>query len=91
MQNWYVYLARCSDDSLYCGITTDLERRFKEHNGELAGGAKYTKSKRPVQLCVYAICDSRKSASQLEARVKALPRLEKITALQNYVEDNSDD
>ncbi len=87
MQNWYVYLARCSDESLYCGITTDIERRFKEHNGELPGGAKYTRAKRPVELCIFATCADRKSASKLEARVRVLPREKKFFTLQNYVEE----
>jgi putative endonuclease len=43
-----VYLLRCSDRSLYCGITSDIKRRMKQHNGELAGGAKYTRARRPV-------------------------------------------
>ena len=49
----YVYLVRCSDDSLYCGWTTDLKRRIDAHNGHIPGGAKYTRGRRPVTL-VYA-------------------------------------
>ncbi len=84
MQNWYVYLVRCNDDSLYCGITTDIERRINEHNGLLAGGAKYTRAKRPVTLCAYAPCADRKSASQLEAKIRVLPRAKKIITLETY-------
>ena len=49
----YIYLVRCSDDSLYCGWTTDLKRRIDAHNGHIPGGAKYTRGRRPVTL-VYA-------------------------------------
>jgi putative endonuclease len=46
---WYVYILECKDKTFYTGITTDLERRIKEHNNSLLG-AKYTKSRRPVKL-----------------------------------------
>ena len=41
-ERYYVYLVRCADNSLYCGWTTDLERRMEAHNGLIPGGAKYT-------------------------------------------------
>ncbi|MBO6002520.1 MAG: GIY-YIG nuclease family protein, partial [Mailhella sp.] len=47
---WCVYLVRCADGSPYCGITTDLARRIAMHNGDLPGGAKYTRPRRPVRL-----------------------------------------
>ncbi len=84
MQEWYVYLVRCNDDSLYCGITTSIERRIRQHNGEIAGGAKYTRAKRPVTLCTYATCKDKSSAASLEARIRRLPRLKKIDILKNY-------
>ena len=49
---WHVYLLRCADDTLYCGVTTDLDRRLAQHNGRLAGGARYTRPRRPVALQV---------------------------------------
>ena len=48
---WWVYLVQCSDQSLYVGITTDLNRRLQEHNGETRGGARYTRARRPVHGC----------------------------------------
>ena len=48
--NWYVYVVQCADGSLYTGVATDLQRRLRQHNGELTGGARYTMGRRPVQL-----------------------------------------
>ena len=47
---WCVYLLLCADGTLYCGVTTDVRRRLDEHNGLRAGGAKYTRGRRPVRL-----------------------------------------
>jgi len=68
----YVYLLRCGDGSLYCGWTTDLDRRLAAH---AAGrGARYTRSRLPVSLAgAWEVAD-RRSARSLEARVKALGR-----------------
>ena len=73
---WYVYLVRCSDDSLYCGITTDLRRRLEEHNSSPLG-ARYTRSRRPVTLAWYASCSNRGAASREEYRLKKLSKEEK--------------
>ena len=56
---WYVYLLRCADATLYCGVTTDMERRLREHNAG-SRGAKYTRARRPVELvcCVAQPCVS---------------------------------
>ncbi len=85
---WYVYLLRCADETLYCGITTDMERRLAEHNGLKSGGAKYTRSRRPVQLCSHAHCESRSAAQKLEDAIRKLPRHKKITALQGHASAN---
>jgi putative endonuclease len=65
---WYFYLARCRDDSLYAGITTDLKRRAVEHNE--GTGAKYTRSRRPVTLVWWERFGSKSAAAQREAEVK---------------------
>ncbi len=85
MQIWSVYLVRCADDSLYCGVTTDMDRRLREHNGLKSGGAKYTKTRRPVSVCVCVACESRSEALKLEDRIQKLPRHKKITTLQSFV------
>lgn len=79
--SWFVYLLRCADDSLYCGITTDVERRLAQHNGQLAGGARYTRSRRPVRLEACRVCADRSSALRLEACIKRVPRQEKFGRL----------
>jgi len=75
--DWMVYIIRCSDNSLYTGVTTDLERRFQEHLGKLRG-AKYFNGRKPVKV-VYSEKDhTRSSASQREAAIKKLSRDEKL-------------
>lgn len=72
---WYTYLLRCSDGSLYTGVTTDLERRVREHNRGRA--SRYTAGRRPVWLVGAWKFPDRASAQRAEARLRRLPRLEK--------------
>ena len=81
---WYVYFVRCADDSLYCGITTDLQRRIQEHNGIRPGGSRYTRGRRPVELVYSETCENRSAASQREAELKKLPVGAKRHLLQGY-------
>ncbi len=77
MKPYWVYIVECSDDTYYCGITTDIERRMGEHNGTFKNGAKYTSMRRPV-LCVFANeYNSRSLALKEEIRIKKLSRSEK--------------
>lgn len=72
----YVYVVRCSDDSLYTGYTTDVERRLREHDeGE---GAKYTRGRGPVELVHVEAYESRSEAMSREHEVKQLRRTEKL-------------
>jgi putative endonuclease len=72
----YVYLLRCADDSLYCGWTTDVERRLAEHRSGSA--SRYTRSRRPVEMAaVFPVAD-RAAALREEARIKRLPRAAKL-------------
>jgi putative endonuclease len=75
---WFLYVLLCADGTLYAGITTDFERRIRQHNGELAGGAKYTRARRPVTLWAVKSYDDRSSASKAEYRFKKLSRAEKL-------------
>jgi putative endonuclease len=70
-QAWVVYLVRCSDDSLYCGITNNLENRLAAHNA--GKGAKYTRSRRPVHLFCVSSKMTQSEALRLEYRVKHVP------------------
>ncbi|WP_243368523.1 GIY-YIG nuclease family protein [Fundidesulfovibrio soli] len=76
--DWAVYLLRCSDGTLYCGVTRDVERRLAEHNGLRAGGAKYTMSRRPVELVAAVPASDRAEALRLELRVKRMRRADKL-------------
>jgi len=76
-KDWYVYIVKCSDNSLYTGITVDLERRVEEHNTSKKG-AKYTKSRRPVHLVYSETHQDRSSASKRESAIKKLSRSEKL-------------
>lgn len=76
---YYTYILRCSDNSLYTGITTDLARRFSEHAGGIGrAGAKYTAAKKPVAYECAFVCPDRSSASRLEAAIKRLTRAQKL-------------
>ena len=78
---WHVYLIECADNSLYCGITTDLERRLAQHAGRRAGGAKYTKSRKPRRLLASVPCPDQSSALKLERAVKTARRSDKLKTL----------
>jgi len=80
MRDWCVYLLRCADDTLYCGITNDLTKRVADHNA--GRGAKYTRGRLPV-AAVATRCDLTEcEARSLEYHVKRLPRSRKIQFLQ---------
>lgn len=70
---WYVYLLRCSDSSLYCGITTSLTRRIHEHNHSKKS-SKYTRSRRPVTLVWATSVNNRSEASKLELKIKKMTK-----------------
>jgi putative endonuclease len=73
--SWYVYFLRCSDNSLYCGITTDLDRRLEAHSA--GTGARYTRSRLPVHLVWFSETPDKSEALKEEYRVKRLRKDEK--------------
>lgn len=77
MSYWYVYMVRCSDESLYTGITNDIERRIEEHNGRDLSGARYTRARRPVKLVYREILNTRSEAAKREFEIKRLCKEEK--------------
>ena len=80
-KNWVVYLVRCSDQSLYCGISTDFKSRLAEHNS--GRGARYTRSRRPVELVAISHEMTKSDALKLEYRIKQAPADAKISELAN--------
>ena len=74
---WYLYLVRCVDNTLYCGITKDLQRRLSEHNGSKKG-ARYTSTRRPVVLEYQEqLTESLGMALKRERQIKKLSRKQK--------------
>ncbi len=80
---YYTYIMRCEDGSLYTGITTDVNRRFKEHQGQRFGGAKYTKGHMPIKVEVVWKSENRSLASKLEYRLKKLSKENKEKIIKN--------
>lgn len=76
-REYFVYMLRCTDGSLYTGITTDVKRRFAEHLAGGAKGAKYTKNHMPQELAAVWCVENRSVASKLEWRLKHLTKQQK--------------
>ena len=72
---WYVYVARCSDDSLYTGIAKNVKKRLAQHNH--GRGARYTRGRTPLSLCASRRCRDKSEALRLEYAVKRLSRARK--------------
>ena len=73
---YYVYMLRCADDTIYTGITTDLERRVRVHND--GKGAKYTRTRTPVELVYSEPFESKSEALKREWQIKKLSRSDKL-------------
>lgn len=80
---YYIYMLRCSDNSLYTGITKDMEKRMKEHCYKLKQGAKYTKVHDVTSLEALWCCDSKGEALKLEYYIKQLKKVQKEALIQN--------
>ena len=74
---WYVYMIRASDDSLYTGVTTDVQRRFDEHCGT-DRGARFFRGRKPIEVVYTENHPDRSSALRRESEIKKLSRNEKI-------------
>ena len=74
--DWYVYMLRCADGSLYTGIAADVERRLEEHKS--GRGAKYTRSHPPVAGVYREKFSDKGAALRREAAIKKLPRAKKL-------------
>ena len=76
----YTYILRCADGTLYTGWTNDLEKRLKAHNS--GTGAKYTRSRLPVELVWYETYDDKINAQRREYAVKQLTRAQKLALIE---------
>jgi putative endonuclease len=76
---WFVYLVECADNSLYCGITTSLNRRVDQHNSGTA--SKYTRTRRPVTLVYFQRMRNKSFALKEEYRIKQLSKAEKLAMM----------
>lgn len=80
MQNeWIVYILKCSDDTLYTGVSVDVDRRIAMHNA--GKGAKYTRGRGPVSICYREICQSKADALRREHEIKSLSRKKKLALI----------
>ncbi len=73
---WLCYILRCSDGALYTGVTNDMDKRLAAHNAGTA--AKYTRTRRPVEIAMVECCANKSAALKREAAIKALSRAEKL-------------
>jgi len=87
---WIVYLLECGDKTLYCGITNNIENRLKQHMGELPGGAKYTRSRKPLKVVYQEEVNSRSEALKRELIIKKMSRRTKLNLVTNYKKINSE-
>lgn len=78
-EKWFLYILRCADESLYTGITKDLARRFKMHSEGKA--ARYTRTRRPLEMVYRETCRTRTEALVRECFVKALPKIKKLALI----------
>lgn len=81
MKNWQVYIILCSDNSLYTGISNDVERRLQQHASQR--GARYFRGRQPQQLVYLESGHDRSSASRREAAIKKLRRPDKELLIQS--------
>lgn len=86
MKNWQVYLVKCTDRSLYCGITNNLNARINAHNA--GRGAKYTRGRRPVELVGSTEKMTKSEALKLEIRIKKCPAGKKLFVLKKESKKN---
>lgn len=79
--HWWIYILKCKDESLYTGITTDLERRFDQHNKGTA--SRYTRTRTPVKMVYTEMVNDKSSALKREYAIKQLTRAEKLDLIKS--------
>jgi len=78
-----VYIVKCSDETLYTWITTDLQKRISQHNWEISGWAKYTLARKPVELVYFEEAENRSIATKREYEIKKMSRIKKLELINN--------
>ncbi|ETX11302.1 GIY-YIG nuclease [Marinomonas ushuaiensis DSM 15871] len=86
---WSIYIVKTRFDTLYTGISTDVERRFKEHSGDNKRGARYLKGKGPLVLVWQQIIGSQSDALVLEYKVKKLTKRKKLNLIEGLIDLDS--
>ena len=86
-ERYFTYILRCADGNLYCGWTTNLEKRVDAHNGLVTGGAKYTKGRRPVTLVYYESFHQKQEAQSREYAIKRLNKAQKLRLIASATMD----
>jgi putative endonuclease len=84
MSDWTIYILRCSDNSLYTGITKNIAKRVEEHNTGGRSGAKYTRGRRPVRLVYKECATSRSDATRRENEIKRMQKGRKELLVSAY-------
>jgi putative endonuclease len=89
LSDWYLYMVRCRDGSLYTGISTNVGRRFTEHQEKGDTGSKYLKGKGPLSLVFEKEMGSKSLASKVESKIKKLSKAkkERLVEVPAYIED----
>ena len=82
---WYLYILRCGDGTLYTGITNDMEKRLEAHR--TGKGAKYTRGRGPLELTYQETSESHSHALKRELEVKKLSRLQKEQMIKNHKQE----
>lgn len=83
MSDWFLYVVRTRQGTLYTGIATDVARRLAEHGGTGSTGAKYLRARGPLEIAYQVRLDSRSTALRAEHRIKRLPRARKLAILRS--------
>ncbi len=86
-KTWWVYILLCGDGTYYTGVTTDVAARLETHRS--GSGAKYTRSRGPLQLAYCEKCADKVAAFQREYAIKQLKRSEKAALCQKWYEENN--
>ena len=81
---WYIYILQCADNTLYTGVTKDIKKRIFEHNNT-SDGAKYTRTRRPVELVYFKEMENQSIVTKEEIRIKKLSRKEKLELIRKKI------